>query len=141
MLIPVTLMPSALGLLGQVPDDAPSVASPLMAASTLLVIVIATLAGTAALRLWSPVIGVVVGSAVAALFGLYDVDAMLEASWIGIPAAAWPGLDLDFGPLFWGLLPAFLLVSLIESVQMISTAVGTQRVSWRRPRAVDYRAV
>ena len=34
-----------------------------------------------------------------------------------------------------------MLVSLIESVQTISNAVAAQRVSWRRPRAVDYRAV
>ena len=141
MLIPVTLMPSALGLLQQVPPGTSAAAAPLMAASTLLVIVIITLTGTAALRLWSPVIGVVAGSLVAATFGLYDIGAISDASWVGIPAAAWPGLDLDFGPLFWGLLPAFLLVSLIESVQTISTAVGAQRASWRRPRAVDYRAV
>ena len=81
------------------------------------------------------------GSLVAALFGLYDVNRIADASWIGIPAAAWPGLAFDFGPLFWGLLPAFVLVSLIESVQTISNAVGAQRVSWRRPRAVDFRAV
>ena len=55
--------------------------------------------------------------------------------WIG------PGLDLDFGPAFRALLPAFVLVGLIESVQTISNAVAVQRASWRRPRAVDYRAV
>ena len=141
MLIPVTLMPSALGLLEQVPADTTGAAAPLMAVSTLLVIVTVTLTGNAALRLWSPVIGVVVGSVVAAAFGLYDVQAVSNARWFGVPAAAWPGLDLDFGPLFWGLLPAFLLVSLIESVQTISTAAGAQRASWRRARAVDYRAV
>ena len=141
MLIPVTLMPSALGLVQQVPAGTATAAAPLMAASTLLVIVVISLTGTATLRLWSPVIGVVAGSLVAAMFGLYDGNAILKAAWIGIPAAAWPGLDLDFGPLFWGLLPAFLLVSLIESVQTTSTAVGAQRASWRRPRAVDYRSV
>lgn len=139
MLIPATLMPSAFGLLTDVPADTPPEAAPLCAVVTLLVIFVITLTGT--LRLWSPVIGVLSGSAVAAFFGLYDVNRSAEASWIGVPAAAWPGLDLDFGPLFWGLLPAFLLVSLIESVQTISNAVAAQRVSWRRPRAADFRAV
>ena len=139
MLIPATLMPSAFGLLTDVPADTPPEAAPLCAVATLLVIFVITLTGT--LRLWSPVIGVLSGSAVAAFFGLYDVDGIAEASWIGVPAAAWPGLDLDFGPLFWGFLPAFLLVSLIESVQTISNAVAAQRVSWRRPRAADFRAV
>ena len=141
MLIPVTLMPSALGLLEQIPTDTTTAVSSLVAASTLFVIVVVTLTGTAALRLWSPVIGVIVGSLVAASFSLYDTQAVLDASWFGIPAAEWPGLNLDFGASFWGLLPAFLLVSLIESVQTISTAAGAQRASWRQPRAVDYRAV
>ncbi len=141
MLIPATLMPSAFGLLKDVPSGTPPAAAPIIAISTLAVIVVINLKGSAEVRLWSPVVGVVAGSLVAAMFGLYDVSSVANASWFGIPAAAWPGLDLDFGPLFWGLLPAFVFVSLIASVQTISNAVGTQRVSWRRPRAVDYRAV
>ena len=141
MLIPVTLMPSALGLLEEVPTGTPAVAAPLIAGLSLLIIVVISLVGNATLRLWSPVVGVVAGSLLAAAYGLYDVGAVAAASWLGVPAAAWPGWDLGFGAAFWGLLPAFLLVSLIESVQTISTAVGTQRASWRRPRAVDYRAV
>ena len=141
MLIPATLMPSAFGLLTDVPTGTPASAAPLCAVVTLLVIIVATLKGTAGVRLWSPVIGVVAGCLVALYFGLYDVDAVIGASWIGFPATAWPGLDLDFGPVFWALLPAFVLVALIESVQTISNAVAVQRVSWRRPRAVDFRAV
>ena len=141
MLIPATLMPSAFGLLTDVPAGTPALAAPLCATAALLVIIVATLKGTAGVRLWSPVIGVVAGCLVALYFGLYDVDAVIGASWIGFPATAWPGLNLDFGPVFWALLPAFVLVALIESVQTISNAVAVQRVSWRRPRAVDFRAV
>ena len=141
MLIPATLMPSAFGLLTDVPTGTPALAAPLCAIVALIVIIVATLKGTAGVRLWSPVIGVVAGCLVALYFGLYDVDAVIGASWIGFPATAWPGLDLDFGPVFWALLPAFVLVALIESVQTISNAVAVQRVSWRRPRAVDFRAV
>ena len=141
LLIPATLMPSAFGLLGDVPPGTPAAAAPLSAVATLAGVFAVTLMGTPSLRLWSPVTGVAAGTAVAGVFGLYDVRGIAEASWIGIPAAAWPGLDLEFGPLFWALLPGFLLVSLIESVQTISNAVATQRVSWRRPRAVDFRAV
>ena len=141
MLIPATLMPSAFGLLTDVPAGTPAAAAPLCAIVALIVIIVATLKGTAGVRLWSPVIGVVAGCLVALYFGLYDVDAVIGASWIGFPATAWPGLDLDFGPVFWALLPAFVLVALIESVQTISNAVAVQRVSWRRPRAVDFRAV
>ena len=141
MLIPATLMPSAFGLLTDAPAGAPPLAAPLCAAAALIAIIVATLKGTAGVRLWSPVIGVVAGCVVALWFGLYDLDVVAGAPWIGLPAVAWPGLDLDFGPVFWALLPAFVLVALIESVQTISNAVAVQRVSWRRPRAVDYRAV
>ena len=141
MLIPATLMPSAFGLLTDVPAGTPALAAPLCAIAALFVIVVTTLNGAAGVRLWSPVIGVVAGCAVALYFGVYDADAVAQASWIGFPAAAWPGLDLDFGPAFWALLPAFVLVALIESVQTISNAIAVQRVSWRRPRAVDFRAV
>ncbi len=141
MLLPATLMPSAFGLLTDVPSGAPASGAPLCALAALLAIIVATLKGTGGVRLWSPVIGVAAGCLVALYFGLYDVDAVAGASWIGFPSAAWPGLDLDFGPVFWALLPAFVLVALIESVQTISNAVAAQRVSWRRPRAVDFRAV
>ena len=141
MLIPATLMPSAFGLLTDVPAGAPAAAAPLCAAAALAVIIVTTLEGAASVRLWSPVIGVVAGCLVALYFGLYDVNAVIGASWIGFPAMDWPGLDLDFGAVFWALLPAFVLVALIESVQTISCAVAVQRASWRRPRAVDFRAV
>ena len=139
MLIPVTLMPSAFGLLGDVPAGTPALAAPLCAIVSLVVIVVATLKGAAGVRLWSPVIGVVAGCLVALWFGLYDVDAVVEASWTGFPAAAWPGLNLEFGPVFWALLPAFVLVALIESVQTISNAVAVRRVSWRRARRMAAR--
>ena len=44
-------------------------------------------------------------------------------------------------PAFVGLLPAFMFVALVGATQTIVSAVAIQRVSWRRPRAVDYRAV
>ena len=141
MLIPVTVMPAAFDLLENVPDGSPALAAPLSALAVVLVIVGVTLKGTGALRLWAPVIGVVAGSGVAALFGLYDTDTVAEAPWVGVPTGEWPGFDLDFGPSFWTLLPAFVLVAVIASVRTISGAVAIQRVSWRRPRAVDFRAV
>ena len=41
----------------------------------------------------------------------------------------------------WALLPSFLLVAVIATIRTVSGAVAIQRVSWRRPRAVDFRAV
>ena len=141
MLIPVTVMSHVFNMLKDVPDGIPAVAAPLSAFATVLVIAGSMLKGTGVLRLWAPVIGVVAGSAVAGLFGLYDIAPVIEASWIGLPQGAWPGFDLDFGPVFWTLLPAFVFVALIDTMQTISASVAIQQVSWRQPRAVDFRAV
>ena len=141
MLIPVTVMPPVFDLLSAVPSGTPAVAPPLCALSTVLVIAGISLKGTGAFRLWASIVGVVIGSVVAAAFGMYDVNRVLDAPWIGFPAGEWAGFDLEFGPAFWTLLPAFLLVSAIASIRTISGAVAIQHVSWRRKRAVDFRAV
>ena len=141
MLIPVTVMSYIFEMLKDVPERVPEVAAPLSACATVLVITGIVLKGTESLRLWAPVIGGVAGSAVAGGFGLYDVSRVAEASWIGLPQGAWPGFDLDFGPVFWTLLPAFVFVALVDTMQTISASVAIQHVSWRRPRAVDFRAV
>ena len=141
MLLPVTVMPVVFGMLTDVPAGSPAPAAPLTALVTLVVIAGVALKATGALRLWAPVIGVVVGSAVAGAFGLYNLDRVAAASWLGLPQGGWPGFDLDFGPAFWGLLPAFVFVALIDTARMISYAIASQQVSWRRPRAVDFRAV
>ena len=141
MLVPVTAMPVVFGMLTEVPDGSPAHVAPLSAVATVLVVVCIALRAGGALRLWAPVIGVVAGSVVSALFGLYDTDRVAEAPWIGVPSVEWPGLDLEFGPAFWSLIPAFLLVTLIVTLRSISSCVAVQSVSWRQGRAVDFRAV
>ena len=141
MLIPVTVMPAVFNLLSAVPAETPTLAAPLCALVVVLVIAGIALKMAGAWRLWAPVIGVIVGSGVAAVFGLYDAGRVVDAPWVGLPTGEWAGFDLDFGPSFWALLPAFLFVAVIASVRTVSGAVAIQRVSWRRARAVDFRAV
>ncbi len=141
MLIPITVMPAILNLLSATPPDAPALAAPLSALATICIISGLALKGTGAWRLWAPIVGVVAGSILGGFFGLYDIHLVSSASWIGVPANEWPGLHFDFGPTFRALLPAFLLVAVINAVRTISSAVAIQRISWRTPRAVDSRAV
>ena len=141
MLIPVTVLPVVFSRMHQTPDQAPALGAPLTALATMLVILGISLKGTATLRLWAPVIGIATGSLVASAFGLYDLARVVEAPWVGVPRGGWPGIELDMGPAFLGLLPGFVFVALIGAIQTIVGAVAIQRVSWRRPRAVDYRAV
>ncbi|MDE0034519.1 MAG: purine/pyrimidine permease [Deltaproteobacteria bacterium] len=141
MLIPVTVMPIVFGMLGDVPKGSPAFAAPLSALVTMAVMLCIALKATGGLRLWAPVIGVVVGSVVAAAFGLYNTGMIAGASWVGLPDGEWPGLDLGFGAVFWTLLPAFVFVTLVGAIETIGDAVAIQRVSWRGDRAVDFRAV
>ena len=142
MLIPVTVMPIIFDLLGKVPDGAPAEAAPLSALVTLVVIVGIAVKATGVLRLWAPVAGVVAGAMVGGYFGIYDTVRIADAPWIGFPdASAWPGFDLSFGPTFWVLLPGFVFVTLIGAIETVGDAVAIQRVSWRRPRAVNFRSV
>ncbi|MDE0065746.1 MAG: hypothetical protein OXN44_02620 [Acidimicrobiaceae bacterium] len=141
MLIAVTVMPLAFDMVTVSPEGKSSWSAPASALVAMGVIVSIALTATRGMRLWAPVIGIAAGSVVAAMFGLYDTDQVLDASWIGLPDGGWPGYNFGFGGDFWGLLPAFVFVTLIGAVETIGDSVAIQRVSWRRPRAVDYRAV
>ena len=141
MLVPVTVMPAVFKLLAAVPAGSPTLAAPLSALAVVLVIVGIALRASGALRLWAPVIGVGAGAVVAAGFGLYDAGRVVDAPWVGVPASEWAGFDIEFGPSFWALLPAFLLVAVVSTIRSLTVAVAIQRISWRRPRAVDFRAV
>ena len=139
MILSITLASVVFALLDKASEVEPT-AAPLTALATLVVIAALTLRGAAVWRLWGPLIGIVIGCAVAAGFGIYDVDRLIEAPWIGVPGDA-PGLSLDFGIPFWTLLPAFLFLGVIISIQANGEAISLQRVSWRDDRAVDFRQV
>ena len=141
MLIAVTVMPIVFGMLNDVPEGTSPAAAPASAATTFIVIAALALRATGAWRLWMPLIGLVAGCVVASFFGLYDIERVLAATWVGFPSGGWPGFDLEFGPAFWGLLPAFVFVTLIGATETIGDSIAIQRIAWRKPRAVDFRAV
>ena len=145
MLISVTIMPILFDMMSQVEETGEwlsgvlgSLPGAFGAGVTMTVIVAIVLRGSGAWRLWAPVIGVVAGSLAS---GLYDTGAVASAAWFGLPGSTWMGFDLGFGPEFWVLLPAFIFVTLVGAIETIGDSVAIQNVSWRRPRATDYRAV
>ena len=141
MLIPVTVMKIVFDTMQDVPAGTPEAAAPTAALATLVTVAALVLRAPPAWRLWSPVIGIIVGCAVAAPFGLYEFQYVLQAPWVGIPLGAWPGLDLTPDVVFWALLPAFVVVTLVGAIETIGDGVAIQRVSRRRPRATDFRVV
>ena len=141
MLIAATVMPIVFDTLVDVPEDASDTAGPVTALATIGVVLGLVLRGPAAWRLWSPLAGVVVGCAVAGLYGIYDLQPVLDAAWIGVPGGGWPGFDVTPGDEFWALLPAFIVVTLVGAVETVGDGIAIQQVSRRTPRATDFRVV
>ena len=130
-------MPVVAELLEEVPEGASVNGIYFCAAATLLVTLVMMLRGSSAVRRWAPIAGVVAGCVVAANFGLYEVERVVEAAWFGLPRGGWPGFAFDLGPAFWALLPAFVFVTLVGAIETVGDVVGIQKVSWRTPRATE----
>ena len=141
MLIAVTILPVAFDRVQEVPEGAPDAAGPVIIVVTLAVTVSMALKASGAWRLWSPVIGIAAGCAVAVPLGAYDAGPVAEAPWAGIPGAGFPGMDLTPGIGFWTLLPAFVVVTLVGGVKNMGDCVAVQQASRRRSRATDFRVV
>ena len=142
MLIAVTVFPIAFDLLTKTPPGmAAGSEGPTVAGITFLVIIGLSLFARGGLKLWAPLLGVVAGCIVALPFGLFDLSAVAAAPWIGLPDSGWPGLDLSFGPAFWALLPAFLIVTVVGAIETYGDGIAVQRISHRGQRALDFKAV
>ena len=90
MLIGITVIPIVFDTMRDVPAESSTAAAPTTALVTLIVVAALVLRGPPAWRLWSPLIGIAVGCLVAALFGLFDTQQILDAPWIGLPQGSWP---------------------------------------------------
>ncbi len=142
MLIGVSVMPHAFALLAKLPvENAPASAAPACAATTLLVILVGSAFLPGQWRLWAPLMGLIAGAAVGLGYGVVKTDDIVAAPWLGLPAFAWPGIDLSFSIDFWTLLPAFVVVTIVGAIETFGDGVAIQKCSWRQPRATDYRAV
>ena len=141
MLLASTIITVVLSRLSDLPEGAPPVASPILAGTTLFILMGLRLFVSPKWQQWAPVVAILVGCAVAAPFGAYDWQHVVEAFWTGVPSYTWPGFDLSFGATFWGLLPGFVIVNMATTINSISDTVVIQQVAWRRPRATDFRVV
>ena len=141
MLITATVMPAIFPPLSAVPEGTPSFASPVVAVVSLAVLSAVILKGSPAMRLWAPIGAIIVGCAISVPFGIYDLQVVADAAWIGVPVASWPGLDISPGVEFWALLPAFVAVTIVGAIETVGDGVAIQRVSRRRPQATDFRVV
>lgn len=142
MLMSLSVAPVVWSMLKKVPNDeflkGPA---PAVAFVTFLVILLVSLFARGMLRLWAPILGVAIGTALSGAFGMVDGVKVAEAAWLGLPDGKWPGVSFDLGSSFWGLLPSFVLVSLVGCIETYADGISVQRSSYRRQRPVDFRAV
>jgi NCS2 family nucleobase:cation symporter-2/xanthine permease XanP len=143
MLIAVTVFPIIFKMLSDVPEgvDPASAAAPVTVIVTFAASVAVTLFASGQARLWGPLIGVVLGCIVASTFGMFDLTGFREASWVGLPDSIFPGPDLSFDARLWGLLPAFLIVTLVGAIETFGDGIAIQRVSNRERKPVDFKTV
>ena len=142
MMTAFVVMEAIFDMAVDVPDGISPSAAPVIATVTLAAVVALTLRAPRALQQWIPLITIAIGWAVAAGFGLYDFQSVIDAPWFGIPNTAdWPGFHLTPDTQFLSLLPVFLLITLSDAIKSIGDGVAIQQVSRHRPRATDFRAV
>ena len=142
MLIPVSLAPIIFDKLTDVPAGAAEAAAPATGIVTLAVVVLVALRLSGAWRVWAPAIGLAAGGLTGLAYGIYDVERVTNAPWIGLPDfSGYPGIDLGFGGVFWALLPGFIIVTLVGAMDTLGDAIAIQRASWRKPRAIDFRSI
>lgn len=139
MILSITLASVVFDLLDEATSADPEEAS-LTALATMVVAAALMLRGSAFLRFWGPLVGIVVGCVVAGALGIFDTGRITAANWVGVPSES-PGLRLDFSVDFWTLVPAFLFLGVIIAIQANGAAIAMQRVAWRDNRAVSFRQV
>ena len=139
MILSITLASVVFALLDSASQVEPKSAT-LTAFVTLVVIAALSLRRSGFLRLWGPLIGIVIGCVVAVALGIYDFDRVVQAQWIGVPQEL-PSLWFDFGISFWTLVPSFVFLGIIIAIQANGASIAMQRASQRDDRAVDFRQV
>jgi len=141
MLIVVSVFPKCTDLLAQVPPGKAGWPALIPALVTFASLLLISFYGNGFLKKWGPILGVAIGFVSAIPCGLVDFTPVLQAPWIGLPAAGWPGLDLRFDASFWSLLPAFLIVSAVGAIRSFGDSVAIQRVSTRVGKPIDFERV
>ena len=139
MILSITLASVVFDLLDKASMVEPKSAT-LTAFVTLVVIAALSLRRPGVLRLWGPLVGILIGCAVAAALGIYDFDRVVEAKWIGLPSEL-PTPNFDFGISFWTLVPSFIFLGVIIAIQANGASIAMQRAARRGDRAVDFREV
>ena len=141
MLMSAIVLLVVMGKLSDMPDGAPAMAAPVLAGITFAIVVGVRLFAPSGLQQWAAISGLVFGCVAAAVWGVFDLERVWDAPWLGIPSNQWPGFYFGVDATFWALLPGFAIVVMATTIRSISSTVAVQQISWRAPRATDFRVV
>ena len=142
MLISTAVMPIAIARFNNVPADVSPIAGPAVGGAALVVAMVLMLRASGILRLFAFPLTILAGCAVAIPLGVYDFQSAIDAPWFGLPQfSEWPGFSSIFDEDFLALLPVFIIVSIVVGIKASNEGAVVQQVSWRQPRAVDFRSV
>ena len=142
MLISTAVMPIAIARFNNVPADVSPIAGPAVGGVALVVAMVLMLRASGILRLFAFPLTILAGCAVAIPLGVYDFQSAIDAPWFGLPQLSeWPGFSSIFDEDFLALLPVFIIVSIVVGIKASNEGAVVQQVSWRQPRAVDFRSV
>ena len=114
-------------------------AGPVCMVLTAAVIYVIYRLGSPDVRPWAPVTGFVAGAAGAVAFGIYDVDLIADAAWIGLPASGWlPTGGIDAMTVAM-LAPSFAILSMVHVARANTASLLVQLASGRV--VLDFREV
>ncbi|MBN2061558.1 MAG: hypothetical protein JW882_14195 [Deltaproteobacteria bacterium] len=140
MLVAMLIIPLTIGMWSGEPDD-PLYNSPAYFLSGLLpmlVILGSCISDRALVRLWSPIIGVLLGVFTAFSFGIADFSQISEYPVVALPGSGWPGLDLH---LSWRHIPlfiSFLMATITSTIETFGDTVALQSVSEGKFNKIKY---
>ncbi|MDQ7833806.1 MAG: solute carrier family 23 protein [Humidesulfovibrio sp.] len=141
LLIAMSMVPIGLALWAGDPVTGATVSPARMATGTVTVLSLALLMlfGRPSLRLWSPLIAMGCGYAVAFVTGEVNFEHTRRGAWFGLPQlSAWPGIELDFRGAHMPLLLAFGMGMVASVIECTGNIMLVQQISTRNFRRVDY---
>ena len=141
ILLATSVIPIAARRVAEAPAESPAFSGIIVAVVSLAVVAGLGLKLSGGWRLWTPIIGIVAGCAVAAPFGLYDFELVANSPWVGIPGTWFPDFERPEVSEFLALLPMAVIVMWINGIKNMGDSVVVQRLSRRRPQATDFRLV
>jgi xanthine permease XanP len=106
---------------------------------TVMTLTVLMLFGGTTLRLWSPLLAMGCGYAMAFLTGELVFQHATHAAWIGLPTlSAWPGFELNLQSTHLPLLLAFGMGMVASMIESTGNIMLVQQISTRNFRRVSY---